>query len=249
MNRLPPLRREVLVEADPAFAFEVFTEEIASWWPVAELSVYGADATVCFRDGRIVERSSTGEEAVWGSVTDWRPGQGLSFTWHPGRREDQASAVSVSFHERGERTLVVLEHTGWEAFADPEAARSEYDHGWPAVLASFAERVAAGAPWTWVALVHTPGTGASEETSVFEDPRFAEHVAFLRRMEQKGYLVAAGPIGGPGSGMTVLRLPGSGREEEAARLATEDDESVKSGLFDVEVRPWTVMLHGLRGAP
>lgn len=245
MSNLPPLRREVLVEADAAFAFSVFTEQIGSWWPVAELSVHGAEASVSFEDGMIIEQSPAGERTVWGAVTDWRPGQALSFTWHPGHPESQASTVTVNFYERGRQTLVVLEHSGWEVFAQPEAAREEYGHGWPSVLSRYAEHTAAKAPWTWVALMHSPGPGAPAGSSLMEDPRFLEHVAFLRRMGQAGYLVAAGPLGSAGAGMTVLRLPGAGREADAARLANEDDGAVRSGLLQVEVRPWDVMLHAV----
>lgn len=65
-------------------------------------------------------------------------------------------------------------------------------------------------------------------------------------MAAAGYLVAAGPLPDTaGAGMTVLRLPGSDREAEGARLATEDDVAVRSGLLQVQVRPWSVMFHGL----
>ncbi len=39
MSTLPPIRREVLVDADPATAFDVFTVGIGRWWPLRELSV------------------------------------------------------------------------------------------------------------------------------------------------------------------------------------------------------------------
>ena len=39
-----------------------------------------------------------------------------------------------------------------------------------------------------------------------------------------------------------VRLPGRGRLGEATRLATEEDQSVASGFFTVQVRPWQVML-------
>ncbi|HWG13788.1 MAG TPA: hypothetical protein VG268_11005 [Streptosporangiaceae bacterium] len=42
--------------------------------------------------------------------------------------------------------------------------------------------------------------------------------------------------------MTILRLPGAGRLEEARRLATEDDLSVAGGFFAVAVRPRQVVL-------
>lgn len=109
------------------------------------LSVYGGEATVGFEDGDIIERSPTGETSVWGTVTEWTPGSGLSFTWHPGKESDKVSAVRISFEDRGDGTLVVLEHRGWEMFAEPESARSEYDQGWPMVLDRYAEAAAAEA--------------------------------------------------------------------------------------------------------
>ncbi len=88
-----------------------------------------------------------------------------------------------------------------------------------------------------------PGPAAPPGGSLFEDPRFGEHVAFLSRMQDAGYLVAAGPLSDEaGAGMTVLRLPGAGQLERAFRLATEDDMSVAGGFLAVEVRPWQVMM-------
>jgi uncharacterized protein YciI len=97
---------------------------------------------------------------------------------------------------------------------------------------------------TWVALLHRPAANVADDR-VTADTRFGDHLAFLHRMTDAGYLVAAGPMADrPGEGMTVLRLPGKDRLEEATRLATEDDQSVASGFFTVEVRPWHVVLHG-----
>jgi uncharacterized protein YciI len=96
---------------------------------------------------------------------------------------------------------------------------------------------------TWVALFHRPGDPAVAG-HVTSDPRFMDHRAFLQRMDEAGYLVAAGPLPEvPGDGMTILRLPGADRLDEATRLATEDDASVASGFFQVEVRAWQVVLH------
>ena len=98
---------------------------------------------------------------------------------------------------------------------------------------------------TWVALLHTPGPNAPAEGALFRAPGFAEHVAFLNRMRAAGYLVAAGPLTDEtGTGMTILRLPGPDRLDEARRLATEDDASVASAFFNCQVRPWQVALTG-----
>jgi uncharacterized protein YciI len=259
MNAVPPIRREILVDADPATAFEVFTGGIGRWWPLDELSVHGQDATVSFTEsltgGQIVERSAGGQTAVWGTVTRWEPPDAVAFSWHPGQPAERASHVEVTFvaAEPGQ-TLVRLEHSGWETFADPAAARAEYDHGWPLVLDRYAGHVASadvagedvtGDGSTWVALLHRPGPEAPRDGSVFTDPRFGEHAAFLARMHAAGYLVAAGPLAdAEGEGMTILRLPGAGQLGAATRLANEDDISVASGFFSVTVRPWQVMMSG-----
>ena len=96
---------------------------------------------------------------------------------------------------------------------------------------------------TWVALLHRPGPAAPQDGSLFADPRFGAHVQFLSRMQEAGYLVAAGPLTDePGAGLAILRLPGEGQFETAARLATENDPSVACGFFTVTVRPWRVIL-------
>jgi uncharacterized protein YciI len=236
VNTVPPIRREILVEADPAVAFEVFTSGLGRWWPVAELSVHGEGGSVSFHGafagGQIVERSAAGETAVWGTVTRWEPPDAVAFTWHPGQPAERASQVEITF-----------------AVAEP----AEYDHGWPLVLDRYAGHIAGrgadvgsdGGEETWVALLHRPGPEAPRDGSVFTDPRFGEHVAFLARMHAAGYLVAAGPLAdAEGEGMTILRLPGPGQLGTATRLATEDDISVASGFFSVTVRPWQVVMSG-----
>ena len=171
MTSIPPIRRETVVDAAPEIAFAVFTEGIASWWPLAELGVFN-DGTVAFVDGRIVETSADGAESVWGTVTEWDPPFRLGFTWHPGSAPERATAVEVTFATADARTLVTLVHRGWEVFADPQAARDEYDHGWPMVLGRYAAGVDDAAARsnaatgdheegaaTWVALLHTPDSG------------------------------------------------------------------------------------------
>ena len=158
-SAVPPIRREVLVEAGPAVAFEVFTTRIGLWWPIADKSAFGVGGTVAFAGGQIIEQSSDGQRAVWGTVTRWEPPAGLAFTWHPGHAPERASQVEVAFAAAGPQTLVTVTHTGWDVFADPAAARAEYDHGWPIVLDHYQQRAGddEGSAETWVALLHRPG--------------------------------------------------------------------------------------------
>ncbi len=243
MSELAPIRRDVIVPAAPAVAFRVFTDRIGEWWPVAEFSVHGAGSAVAFVGNALVESAPGQPDAVWGSVTVWDPPDTVAFSWHPGGEPDRASQVRVTFAAAGEQTLVHLEHSGWEKFANPAQARSEYEHGWPDVFDRYVDAVKGAAEWTWVALQHRPGPAAAGVDNIFADPRFGEHVAFLERMHAARYLVAAGPFGDePGAGMTVLRLPGADRLDEATRLASIDDASVAGGFFTVDVRPWHVGL-------
>lgn len=248
---LPPIHREILVDTPPDAAFALFTSKIGDWWPLAELSVFGAGTTVAFEDGALVERSPDGQSAEWGQVTSWLPPGEFSMTWHPGRDTLAASQVTVTFRAAGDQTLVVLEHAGWDVFADPAAARAEYEHGWPEVLRLYQAFAAPGSAQagddeaTWVALEHRAGPAASPDVSLFAQPQFRDHIDFLQRMAGQGYLIAAGPLPSePGAGMAILRLPGAGRLAEATRLATEEDASVVAGFFTVTVRPWQVMLTG-----
>ena len=93
----------------------------------------------------------------------------------------------------------------------------------------------------WFALHHRPGPALPDGESVFAQPLFAEHVAFLNRMHGRGLLVAAGPLPErPGAGMTIVRIP-AGTEVDVLDLARRDDLSVAQGLLTVEVLSWAVM--------
>jgi hypothetical protein len=60
------------------------------WWPIADKGVFGADATVAFDDGQLIERSADGQSDLWGTVTRWDPPHGLLAVtvrhWHPRMR-------------------------------------------------------------------------------------------------------------------------------------------------------------------
>ncbi len=171
-------------------------------------------------------------------------------TWHPGHGPENPTEVTVSFVEVvGGQTLVTLEHAGWERLADPTTKRENYRRGWPSVLERFAARAhqtpvaPADDRAVWLVLQHCAGSALGEGERVHSHPDFPEHLAFLRRLDEAGLLVAAGPLEGA-DGMAVVRLPSAGHLAEVTRQAQDEDLAVARGLLDVRVRPWSVALVG-----
>ena len=245
---LPPLRRQVLVACDQPTAYRLFLHEIGSWWPLATHGCFGAGGSLALDDGRIVETGPAGEVAVWGTVVAEDEPSSVTFTWHPGRDSDAATPVNLTFTPTGDpdATLVTLEHTGWEAQGDPEAARGEYAGGWVSVLGSYADAHPAVGDSTelWLVLEHTPGPAAPPE-GVFASPDFPKHLQFLGWLRAEGLLIAGGPLPDtPGAGMTVVRTTSVDAGRRVVRAAQVEDGSVAAGLLDVRVRPWRVAMTG-----
>jgi uncharacterized protein YndB with AHSA1/START domain/uncharacterized protein YciI len=247
---IPPVRRQVVVAAPPGAAFTMWTDEIGQWWPLHVHSVYGPDAKVRFADGKLVEYSPDGAQSVWGEVLDWDPPHRLRITWHPGYDVAKASYLAMSFAGFADdtRTVVTLEHSGWEVHDDPAGSRASYNSGWPGVLASYrahsdASAVTGAAPGVWLALEHTAGPAADAD-GVFAHADFQEHLAFLRRLADDGVLVAAGPLAGEaGAGMTVIKVPADAASQYV-QAAQYEDLSVVRDLLMVRVRPWEVRMTG-----
>jgi uncharacterized protein YndB with AHSA1/START domain len=144
---LTPIEVSVVVDSSPEHAFRVFTEQTATWWPLLQYSVFeGNAAGVAFEQhvgGRILERSSDGQESSWGEIAVWEPPFRLVFSWHPGHTQDETpTEVEVRFREEGQCTIVELEHRGWERLgASAAETRASYAAGWATVFGAY-ERVA-----------------------------------------------------------------------------------------------------------
>ena len=130
------IRKTVLVDFPPAEAFELFTEKIASWWPVRTHSYGGDGVTNVILEprvgGRLYEITDAGEQE-WGSVLAWDPPNGLLLDWQIG--EARGTEVEVRFSPEGPGSRVELEHRGFSS-GDP---RERYAGGWDVVLAPFVE--------------------------------------------------------------------------------------------------------------
>lgn len=138
MQTVEAIRKTLLVGCTPERAFEVFTEEIGSWWPLHTHSIGGDKITeVVFEQqvgGRIFERHLDGGEGEWGRVLAWEPPHRFVMSWYPGHDATEATELEVRFAPDGDGARVELEHRGWEILGERAAgARAAYDPGWDEV--------------------------------------------------------------------------------------------------------------------
>jgi hypothetical protein len=143
-TEIAPVMKTVMVDRPLDEAFRIYTEGIATWWPLETHSPSGNAETVIMESregGRLYERTRDGREVDWGGILVWEPPRRLVHSWHLGR--DVATEVEVRFTPEGSGTRVELVHRGWERHGDHAAAvRAQYDSGWDFV---FGERYASAA--------------------------------------------------------------------------------------------------------
>jgi uncharacterized protein YndB with AHSA1/START domain len=142
---------EVVVEASPEEAFQIFTDEISLWWRRDTPYWNDAERGLSIRiepgvGGRFLEvwdlESGSGFEV--GRVTIWEPGERLALTWTTlGWPEGVSTEIEVTFEPVEQGTLVRLEHGGFERLPEADRYLARYDAGWKTVLGWFAERVEA----------------------------------------------------------------------------------------------------------
>ena len=143
-NAQAALVKTVTVPLSVEHAFQRFTEQIATWWPLETHSVGQEDAeTVTFEckiGGQIFEMSKSGETSLWGTVQEWEPPNRVVFSWHPGGEPGSATEVEIRFSNRDGKTEVVMTHSGWETFGErADEIRGGYDKGWDHVLGRYME--------------------------------------------------------------------------------------------------------------
>lgn len=147
-----PIRRSVTVACSPERAFEVFTSEMGTWWPLGThsraASEHESEGVKVERvevqghvGGQVLEHMSNGIALPWADVLAWEPPARLVLAWKPNSADRPPTEVEVTFEAAGQGTLVRLEHRGWERLGAElrEAARAGYDTGWEMVLAGYAD--------------------------------------------------------------------------------------------------------------
>lgn len=146
---IEPVRASVRLDCPVDHAFELFTEHIGLWWPLAYTFAGARLATVEIRPGaggQWLERDLDGAETGWGAVTGWDPPNGFEaeFGVSPRRApepEGRRSRVRFRFVREDGGSRVSVEHDGFERHGEEGAMMRDglaSPQGWPLILAEFA---------------------------------------------------------------------------------------------------------------
>jgi uncharacterized protein YndB with AHSA1/START domain len=148
------VRTSIVVEAPVERAFDVFTQQMPSWWHPDHHILRGEIAEMVFEPrvgGNIYDRGVDGSECRWARVLAYEPPSRVVFSWDIDlgwkieTDPDKTSEVEVRFTPDGpDRTRVELEHRNldrhgadWERMRDAVGSPD----GWGAGLQRFASAV------------------------------------------------------------------------------------------------------------
>ena len=141
IEKIRPIKKELIVEASQATAFKVFTEKMDLWWPrthhigktpMVELVLEPA------LNGRWYSRHEDGSEANVGYIMKWDPHGLVVLAWQiNGDFEfdpELITEVEVQFIPEGpQRTKVKMEHKDLDRLGGGKAIES-MDRGWGMIL-------------------------------------------------------------------------------------------------------------------
>jgi uncharacterized protein YndB with AHSA1/START domain len=150
------VRKVVNVEAPPGMAWQVFTEMMGAWWPLATHKIGKAKAVDAVIEprvgGRWYERGEDGSTCDWGRVLAWEPPSRLVLSWDISadwqHEPNLKTEVEVRFIAEGkDGTRVELEHRHLDRYGPRrDEMRQTFDSemGWKGLLDAFAARASGG---------------------------------------------------------------------------------------------------------
>lgn len=142
VETIAAVRKSVTVACSIERAWQVFTAETSSWWPLSTHSVHEEKAKQVvlepWEGGEMYELTESGERAHWARVLAWEPPRRLVLAWHVNPERAAPTEIEATFHEEAGGTRVEVEHRGWEHLGEEgREVRERYDAGWNAVLECF----------------------------------------------------------------------------------------------------------------
>jgi uncharacterized protein YndB with AHSA1/START domain len=153
-NATDLVKKQIFVKATPQRAFDVFTREMDTWWPLATHHISKIDAKNAviepFVGGRWFERGIDDSECDWGKVLAWDPPARLVLAWQISASWQHdaklMTEVEVRFTAENGGTRVELEHRLLRNFgARTDEMRSALDSegGWTGLLGMYAGKLSA----------------------------------------------------------------------------------------------------------
>jgi uncharacterized protein YndB with AHSA1/START domain len=146
---IAPVRKTLSVECSPERAFEVFTGEVMSWWPIERFSIHEEkvrDVVLEPREGgEMYEVAESGKREHWARVVVFEPPRRLVLAWKVNPATDAPTEIEVTFTPEGQGTRVELEHRHLERHGQGwEGLRAGLDNadGWPLYLGRFGALIA-----------------------------------------------------------------------------------------------------------
>lgn len=150
-NEPAPVRKSVTVRASLEKAFDLFVEDMGTWWIKDHSLTQSGQRTVVVEavaGGRWYEIGNAGEECDWGRVIDCDRPNRILFAWQLNADFDfdphLHTEVEVLFEATGENaTVVTLEHRELGNYGARGAELRgilDSDSGWGGLLGSYAER-------------------------------------------------------------------------------------------------------------
>jgi uncharacterized protein YndB with AHSA1/START domain len=149
MIRIAPIVKSVRVRATPDRAFEIFTTNVARWWPPSYTIGQSPIKQVVIEPrtgGSWYEIGEDGSECRWGDVLAWSPPTGLMLAWRIGMDwqfdPSLLTELEITFKDVGDgETEVRLEHRKLENLGDGAEKAVAILDGWGNALIRYADVV------------------------------------------------------------------------------------------------------------
>jgi uncharacterized protein YndB with AHSA1/START domain len=152
---IEPVRKSFEVELPPLEAFQLFTSDMAAWWPATHHIAATPFVEIVIEPrvgGGWYEVDRDGNTCQWGSILAWEPPHKVVFAW--GLQGDwkfspdlsKSSEVEVRFVPMGDSaTLIEFEHRHFERHENSDKIAASVNAGWDVVLGRFKSVVEARA--------------------------------------------------------------------------------------------------------
>jgi uncharacterized protein YndB with AHSA1/START domain len=143
---IAPIRKTVTVAKPPQRVFELFTSQMAAWWPKG-MTIGPSPAVEILIEpragGRWFERSEDKIETNWGRVMAWDPPRRVLLAWQIDATwtydPQFETELELIFDAEGSGTRVSMEHRNLERFGDSaEKMAQQLGGGWPGIIDGFA---------------------------------------------------------------------------------------------------------------